>query len=575
MLISSAARAQSPVDSGGLLRQEQAPPAPPVTAPQLLNKPAAKASAEQPGGQQIRLQSLLFSGATELLQQPLVATTVEQLKQRAEGQTLDFNGLQQLASQITLLLKQQGWLLARAYLPAQDISEGAVTIDIIRGQLDSIGPALVVEPVAGKPLRTDPERIKKIVSNALGEDQAVRKQGLERGLLLLNDLPGIAARARFQAGAAPRSTRIHVLTEEGGLLSGQLQGNNLGNRFTGQEQLQAQLDINSPSGRGDLLHARLTASEGVKLAQFGYALPLGHEGWQVDLAYTGLNYEVVAGQAAASADFEGESHSLEAGLRYPIMRSLGHSSWLELAARVDQFEDQLNALVISDKEIQSASLGLRGDFSDHWQGSAVNQWRLHWHHGDLDLSALPGQQASDAKSYRRAGSFNKLEYGFSRYQRFSPQWGLYLNLSGQWAGKNLDSSQKLFAGGLNGVRAYPGAEAAADSGQLLRGELHYSFSDLLKAYGDLRFKVFYDHAWVKLSQSQPRSIPILNAERANRYQLSGAGFGLSLSQRRSYSVNFSVALPVDDNPGRAEISGFDSDGQSKDYRFWLQALVWF
>ncbi len=42
------------------------------------------------------------------------------------GQSLGFVQLQQLAERISQHLKAKGWLLAKAYLPKQDVTEGII-----------------------------------------------------------------------------------------------------------------------------------------------------------------------------------------------------------------------------------------------------------------------------------------------------------------------------------------------------------------------------------------------------------------------------------------------------------------
>lgn len=59
-------------------------------------------------------------------------------------------------------------------------------------------------------------------------------------------------------------------------------------------------------------------------------------------------------------------------------------------------------------------------------------------------------------------------------QAFNQGWSLYANLEAQSADKNLDSSEKFFLGGAQGVRAYPLGEAAGDEGAMATLELRYT-----------------------------------------------------------------------------------------------------
>ena len=84
-----------------------------------------------------------------------------------------------------------------------------------------------------------------------GPSQELLLDGLERGLLLLNDLPGISAQAKLDPGSEPGTTRLSVDVTEGPLISGSAWADNFGNRYTGAERLNAQVNWNNPSGAGD------------------------------------------------------------------------------------------------------------------------------------------------------------------------------------------------------------------------------------------------------------------------------------------------------------------------------------
>lgn len=575
LLSSGYALAQSPVNSGALLRQDERlnkPPAPSLPARDAENQ---QAEIQDINGETIFVRELRFIGAVELLAGSDIAAKIDKLVAESVNQQYDFNGLQMLADRVTSLLKNDGWILARAYLPHQDVSNGVVTIAILGGQLDSQGSGFIIEQAEDSPLRIDTARLERTAAEYLLAGTAVRERDLERALLLINDLPEMTARARLEAGEDPESTRVHILAEEGSLFTGRLQMNNFGNRFTGRDQAQAELNVNDPTRRGDQFTASLTLSEGLTLGRINYGLPLGYRGWHGSLAYTLLDYKVVAGQASEQADYSGDASTFEVGLRYPIIRSSDRNIWLRMGYRSDRFEDRFNGSTIGDKRIHSSQLSMYGDVIDNWYGGGRSDWSLQWVHGNLNLSRLPQQEQNDRNAFDTAGTFNKLEYALSRHQYLTTDLSVHVGLNGQLASNNLDSSQKFFPGGPNGVRAYPGGEAPADEGQLLRAELRYRLNYIPQHIGALQLQLFYDHAWVKLSNSAPGNVPITNAENANQYRLAAAGVGLNLVKDQKYGVSVNWARKVGHNPGRDAATGFDSDEQSNTHRFWLQGVVWF
>jgi hemolysin activation/secretion protein len=103
---------------------------------------------------------------------------------------------------VTRRLKDEGWVLARAYLPEQDVTDGLVTIEILPGRLDTQGRAFRIEAIGARPLRIDPERLGAILTALIPAGEPIRQADLDRAILLINDLPGIDALARLEAGEA-------------------------------------------------------------------------------------------------------------------------------------------------------------------------------------------------------------------------------------------------------------------------------------------------------------------------------------------------------------------------------------
>lgn len=567
--------AQPPVDAGTLIRQEerarQSPqPILPETSPRQ-SQPELKAI----DSTTILIKAVRFAGATELLEGKAINKRVKDFVLKAVDEKLDFDGLQALTDHITLLLKQDGWILARAYLPQQDVSNGVITISILRGQLDSKSDPIVLDPVSGSALRIDSDFLKGIGYEYLTPGQAVHEDELERALLLMNDLPGLDIRARLEAGQEPESTRVHLLVNEGDLLTGMVQADNFGNRFTGNTEVSSEVVFNDISGRGDRFSTSTIVSEGVRLGRLNYGFPIGYQGWYAGLSFTDLHYDVIEGQAANQADYEGTGRTFEATLRYPLLRSRQKNIWLGLGVRTDHFKDRFNKSLIADKRLNFGRVGLRGDVIDHWQGGGRSNWSFDWISGNLDLSRLLQQQQNDDNSFKSSGQFDKLEYTLSRHQYIDESLSLYLEFSGQLASSNLDSSQKFFPAGPNGVRAYPGSEAAADEGQLLRAELRYNVGGVFENLGNLRLNFFYDQAWVQLSDSHPSGISISNAAGANRYHIAGAGVGMRLVKDERYGVSLNLARKIGSNPGRDANTGFDSDERDNLYSVSMQGVLWF
>ena len=91
-----------------------------------------------------------------------------------------------------------------------------------------------------------------------------------------------------------------------------------------------------------------------------------------------------------------------------------------------------------------------------------------------------------------------------------------VNLSGQLAGNNLNSSEKYSLGGSYGVRAYPQGEASGDAGNMLNIELEHDFMPKLQGL------LFYDYGHIKVNQNN-----FTTAD--NTRTIAGAGIGVNAS----------------------------------------------
>ncbi len=564
----SLAQTDSDVDAGSLLRQEEQLREPaPQPLPEIITE-APLPELTGIGDITVTVREVRFTGAIDLVADGELDAVVAE----AIGRELDFAGLQALAERVTRHLKDAGWILARAYLPEQDVENGIITIDIIAGRLDTQGRAFRIEDIGERPLRIDPERLGAMLTALVPEGEPVREADLNRAVLLMNDLPGIDALARLEPGETPRSTHILMSVQEGPLWGGSVSANNYGNRSTGEERASFNANLNGPFRLGDQATFGYTRSEGLDLAQFGYSRPLGASGWRLDLAHTNLRYEVVDG-AGSDDDLKGDAWTNRAGLEYPVIRSAMTNLRLGLDWTYEALEDRQAGDKLSDKRVEFYSPRLSFDHIDSVFGAlGRTDFSLTPSWGELDLSRIPAEVAVDAATFNTAGHYKKAEYRLSRLQGFGEMpLTLYAELKGQWAGDNLDSSQRFQVAGPNGVRAYPGGEASSDEGHLLRAELRYALPEDLTELGPMTVSAFYDSAWVKRRHDLgDESIDSATGE--NSYQIEGAGLALSLVPNDRVSLSLTWATTIGDNPGR-DANGNNSDGRSDDHRAWLQAVL--
>jgi len=198
--------------------------------------PSVDAVAE---GASIRVDALRVTGATLFTEAELVAAA-----DVTPGHDLTLPELRNAAARITRFYNDRGYVLAQAYLPAQAVVGGTVTIAVVEGRYSSIelrNHSGVSDALAGG------------VLGGLNPGDPVAIAPLERRLLLLSDVPGVVVHSTLSPGAEVGSSDLTVDLTRARRISGSLEADNAGNRYTGAYRLGGSINFHNPTGLGDLI----------------------------------------------------------------------------------------------------------------------------------------------------------------------------------------------------------------------------------------------------------------------------------------------------------------------------------
>jgi hemolysin activation/secretion protein len=550
-------------DAGSLLRDKErageTPKLPTLPKEEVDTQPPPP-SAEAETAQTVRIKTVRFDGSASLLTE----AQRTQLAGGIEGTDVGLAGISALAEGANTALRQNGYLLARAIIPPQDATEGVLTVSIIEGALEDIVFNY------DDSVRTNPE-IFTATANRYVDRQSLNKNDLETALLRMNDLPGVTARSRLAPGEAAGTTKLIVDVSQAPVFSGSLNGDNYGSPSTGRAQGHAQIGLTDITGSGDLTRLGLTLSEGQRYASASLAMPISTSGLLATFDYGYLHYENIDAVGEA-AGLEGSAHYGSIGLTHRAIRSRDHNLNLSATLNGKVLRDDSTAGRLSDKRIFSGTLEISGDTRDTFGGGGINQVSASWTVGALDLSNLPSAEFVDALTFKTQGTFHRLNADVARLQKLPGNFSLYASMSGQWANKNLDSSESFSLGGPYGVRGWPVGEARGDKGLLGTAELRYD-APIAKTAGTLQLAGFFDagRIWVN---DKSFGIPPVNACSCNSYSLSSVG--VNATWRRN-NINLSVGWShgLGSNPGRSAFGGTNADGGTGRQQFWLSGSVRF
>jgi hemolysin activation/secretion protein len=191
------------------------------------------------------------------------------------------------------------------------------------------------------------------------------------------------------------------------------------------------------------------------------------------------------------------------------------------------------------------TLGASGDWTDRVGGYATNTYSFEVVNGRLNLDAAAAQADRGPGGHDTAGRYSKLTFSFARTQFLGSDLVLYTALNGQFAKKNLDSSETQSLGGAYGVRAYPQDEGVGDDAATVNVELRWSPPD----FGQLQVITFVDAGTVRVNHSP---VP---GDTNNRRTLAGEGLGFQWVPTRRFALKLYLAWratspPVSDDDRR-------------------------
>lgn len=402
-------------------------------------------------GETVEVRQIVFGGEVVFSQEKMLP-----LVQDCLGKRLTISDLNKQVDLITQYYRQHGYFVAKAYLPNQQIHQGIVKINVLIGHYDRV----IVHNQTAISSAVIQNQLKPLHSG-----KVIELAELERTLWLLEDLPGVKAKATLAPGQFTGTSDLIVdLTKVPTSVETSISIDNGGDRFTGTTQTAADVKIPNVGSNGSLLFLHgVTTGSGLSSGEIEYAFPWGFPGGKITVGYSKLHY--VLGDQFADLAAGGTADDVHFGYSYPWVRSRNQNVYGFLTYSQKRMMDELQSLAVHKKS-RLWTVGINGDFAEDGWGAGYS---LSYSQGQLQVEEDPDPFDRDDQSSGKFGKWN-LSYTYRRDVTEQVHW--LLSLTGQLATSNLDSSEKIFLGGVHGVRAYPTGEAAGDSGLLATLELH-------------------------------------------------------------------------------------------------------
>lgn len=496
--------------------------------------------------QQIDVREFRIEGATSLSQARL-----QKMVEPFVGRGITPAQMQQAADAITLAYRDAGYKLVQAAVLPQSITNGVVVITVREDQLAGVN---VISANA-------PGVVQRGLNSALSLQKALNVGELEQALLLINSQPGGGrASAEIIPPAQGNASNIDVKYAPAAKLQGNITADSGGNRFTGSSRLIAQLVVNEPLNAADQLSFTvLSTGKLLNYVQGAYRFPVTSR-LSAGASVSWLEYKQCCQAANVESTGSAQSYGLDAAYQLSLDRTSAATMFGSFDSR--RLNSERNALAQTDRQVDALSIGFRG----YKVTDVVRSWNIALRAGRADLRDNAIDLAQDAQ-VGIEGNFSKLTANVYQSQRLSPALIWQSQARGQLNfGRNLEGSERIALGGVDGIRAYPSGEGVGDQGWLVSSELRYA----LAGVPGLALTAFADVGQVSRYSRNASAVLAFMGQARNRYTLAGAGLGMRY-EGTAATLSLQVAKPIGSNRG-ADVAGNNNearrDGQ---LQAWLSA----
>ena len=474
-----------------------------------------------------RLDNLVIDGAVSYSDAELKSVYEDKL-----GQTITLAELYGFAAQMTRKYRNDGYILTQIVVPPQTIENGTARLQVVEGYISQVRVEGEASPYAA-------ELINDYASQVRTDGRALSVAELERALLLINDLPGVNARAVLAPSAEVGAADLQIVIERD-MVEGIVSVDNFGSRFLGPVQFTGAASLNSALGWNErftlqTVYAPEDADLGFEMAYVGfeYEQPIFDKGTTISTYYNVAHTD--PGYTLSQFDVEGRSENYGVTVSHPFVRS--RITNITGRANLDfrDVESSNNFSSTIQDRIRAARVGARFDFLDRIFGVAFNALDVEYSHGLTHFGARTDGAANTTRAAAEP-DFSKFTAELQRLQRMTSEVNLLIGLKGQYSNEALYSSEEFGIGGYNFGRGFDSSEIIGDSGFAGKFELQWNEPVNIDLFEDYQVYSFFDAGRVFNED------PVTNSTKTDT--LTSAGAGLRLDFTADTQAALAVAFPL-------------------------------
>ena len=379
------------------------------------------------------------------------------------GKETTLAGLNDLQDQITAYCRSHGYPAAAAYLPAQESDDGNVILKVIPGRYGDVKI-------------DNNSRFKDAAAEGflagLKKGKIIETKDLETALYTISDFSGARAVGTLSAGKSFGLSDVTVHIEDGKPSSTIVYAENYGGDSTGRYRYGAQHAIYNADGMGAKINVgALISNKSLHNYYANYETLVGHGGTSLGIGYSRMDYEV--GGELRRLGMHGTADTISIYGSRPIYHTTDEKLAVTYGYDYRRLKDDIDSfggIADSDKHLHNIHAGVEGFWRNRKDGLSLN-YSFTLTAGNLTANSEYARRLAQIASTQ--GKFAKVEAKVTAVQSLGKQADVMVKISGQKASKTLDSSEQMYLGGANAVRAYPQGAGTGDSGVLGTIEFRY------------------------------------------------------------------------------------------------------
>jgi len=460
------------------------------------------------------------------------------IREQRSNRGITLGQIETVADRITQFYRERGFILAKAYIPQQEVRDGIVTLTLLLGTLGEV-------EVHDNQLYGS-----EIITSTFDDmlTQPVTSSAVEENLYLINDYPGIVVTGFFQPGSQVGDTKLNINVKAENELDTNIRMDNHGSEQTGEFRFYAEALFHNPLGNADQLHlATLLTVEPSNTTYYQFRYSTLAFSPRLRFAIGASNNDFVLGpgnsETINNLGIFGETIQSDIAFTYSLKRSRKASYYLDMTYNKIESQTRLGGVGGANDDslddiVNNLSFDLRYDVLNE-QSRILHQGNVKLTSGSFEKGVDPGQ---DENYYMLNADYSLLT--FWKVPFFDANSRLIYRTSLQYASSALSSINQYALAGPSKVRAYPVNQFSADNAVYMGLDWIFNAPEMFDiTIGESNLRnmlkpfVFVDAAWGQV-------VSLLETEDDATGQLFDAGFGFQLSYRDNIQGNLQFAFPV-------------------------------